>query len=270
MVNSMMNYPFRPLPGNFGFMSNELALDTETALWPFGYANTGVNNTTARSDGVDIQLTQFDYTRFCDSMFEQTNIYCPEAIILSINKRKAEYFVGRYLVASKLEELGFEHCTLEPNIDRSPQFPVGTIGSISHCESLACVAVTPSYHSDRENLGIDVQKIISSDVCNEIGSMIVEGQEVDLAMSAGLTKEQAITLLFSAKESIYKALVKFSTRDLNFKDAKLKQITQNAMEFGISESVNLRNSALKEISCEYWYLESHKAFLTFCYYSHDK
>lgn len=51
----MMNNPFRPLPGNFGFMSNELALDTETALWPFGYANTGVNNTTARSDGVDIQ-----------------------------------------------------------------------------------------------------------------------------------------------------------------------------------------------------------------------
>ena len=269
MVNLMMNKTFRVLSKDFDLLSNRLTLHAESTLLPWGGANTAVNIGTSQREAIVINVTQFDQTRFCDVMFEQTNIYCPEVIAHSINKRKAEYFVGRYLVANRLNELGFEYCTLESNIDRSPKFPCGAIGSISHCESLACVAVAPSYNPDRENLGIDVQKPISSDVCREIENMIVAGQEVDLAMSVGLTKEQAITLLFSAKEAIYKALAKFSTRDLNFTDAKLKQVNQNTMEFELSESIQLRTNTLEEIRCEYWYLEQHKAFLTLCYYSCD-
>ena len=269
MVNLMINKTFRELSKDFGLLSNGLTLHAESTLLLCEKANTTLNIGTSQREGIEIHVTQFDGTRFCDVMFEQTNIYCPDVIAHSINKRKAEYFVGRYLVANRLNELGFEYCTLESNIDRSPRFPCGAIGSISHCTNLACVVVTPSCCPDRENLGLDVQELISSDVCRDIESMIVAEQEVDLAVSVELTKEQAITLLFSAKEAIYKALAKFSTRGLNFTDAKLKQINQKTMEFELSESIKLRTNTLKEISCEYWYLAQHKAFLTLCYYSRD-
>jgi 4'-phosphopantetheinyl transferase EntD len=66
---------------------------------------------------IDIHITPFDQQHLNDKLFDITNVYCPIAITHSIDKRKAEYFAGRYLGAQKLQQLSFAHQRLEANVD---------------------------------------------------------------------------------------------------------------------------------------------------------
>ena len=204
MVKLMMNNTFRPLPTDHPFIVAEFNFQKECIC---------------KAKGIEIHVAQFDQQSFDDDLFYITNVYCPIAISQSVDKRKAEYFAGRYLVSKELQNLGFSHQPLEQNVDRSPRLPSDVIGSISHSNDLATVAVLPSSNTNRENIGLDIQHLISSEVCDDIENMVATVQEVDLVVRYGLTRAEAVTLLFSAKEAIYKALARFVSRGLDFKSA---------------------------------------------------
>ncbi len=227
-----------------------------------------------------IHIAQFDQRHFNDKLFDITNVYCPMAITHSVDKRKAEYFAGRYLVAKELQQLGFAHHRLEPSIDRSPTLPSGVVGSISHCEDLACITVLPSRNSNRESIGIDIQHLIANDVCRDIGNMVANVDEIELMVKFGMIHSEAVTLLFSAKEAIYKALVRFATNSLDFGSATLIAIDKDTVKFALSQQVTLQThdiisdsvarSNLRTVTCQYRYLEQQQAYLTVCYYQLNK
>nr|PMJ81218.1 hypothetical protein BCU13_21775 [Vibrio lentus] len=264
MVKLMMNNTFRPLPTDHPFIVAEFNFQKEC---------------NCKAKGIEIHVAQFDQQSFDDNLFYITNVYCPIAITQSVDKRKAEYFAGRYLVARGLKSLGFSHKPLEPNIDRSPRLPNGVIGSISHSNDLATVAVLPSSHTNKENIGVDIQHRISHEVCDDIENIVATVQEVDLVVRYGLTRAEAVTLLFSAKEAIYKALARFVSRGLDFNSAILIAIDKNTVQFELSkditsqisdsESHDLNGDKSESIICQYDHLAQENAYLTVCYYSAD-
>ncbi|MEZ9336486.1 4'-phosphopantetheinyl transferase [Vibrio splendidus] len=260
----MMNNTFRPLPTDHPFFVAESSFQKELSC---------------KVKGIEIHVVRFDQQSFDDNLFDITNVYCHIAIAQSVDKRKAEYFAGRFLVARELQNLGFSHKTLEPNSDRSPRLPSDVIGSISHSDDLATVGVLPSSNANRENIGIDIQHLISNEVCDDIESMVATIQEVDLVVRYGLTRTEAVTLLFSAKEAIYKALARFVRGGLDFNSATLIAIDKNTVQFELSkditsqisdsESRDLNGDKSESIICQYDHLEQENAYLTVCYYSAD-
>ena len=86
--------------------------------------------------------------------------------------------------------------------DRLPQWPAGWLGSISH-SSLVAVAVA-SRSSSCMALGIDVEKWLDDKSCADVREQVAAPGELELF--GGSTEQRALTLLFSAKETLYKAL----------------------------------------------------------------
>ncbi|WP_265971435.1 MULTISPECIES: 4'-phosphopantetheinyl transferase family protein [unclassified Vibrio] len=264
MVKPIKNSTFHPLTLDHPFMVDEFSFKTDLGF---------------KDKEIDIPIAQFDKRHFNDKLFGVTNMHCPIAITHSVSKRKAEYFAGRYLVARQLQQLGFAHQMLEPNIDRSPRLPSGVMGSISHSQDLACIAVLPSPNSNRESIGVDIQHLITNDVCRDIKDIVANVNEIELMEMFGMTRSEAVTLLFSAKEAIYKTLARFMTNGLDFGSATLSAIDKDTVKFEISPQVILQNrdiirdsvigSYLRTVTCQYRYLEQKQSYLTVCYYQLD-
>lgn len=102
MVKPMKNSTFHPLPLDHPFVVDEFSFKTDLGF---------------KDKQIDIHIAQFDQQHFNNKLFDKTNVYCPIAITHSVDKRKAEYFAGRYLVAKELQQLGFAHQRLEANVD---------------------------------------------------------------------------------------------------------------------------------------------------------
>jgi 4'-phosphopantetheinyl transferase EntD len=87
------------------------------------------------------------------------------------------------------------------NADRTPRWPAGTVGSISHTTGFAG-AVAATTHRMR-SIGIDIE--IVGRVTTEIEPRIFTGREsAFLASLSAIARNRAATAIFSAKEAFYK------------------------------------------------------------------
>lgn len=171
----------------------------------------------------------FDLTRFEPVLFDMAGVAMPETIAGSVPKRQAEYLAGRYLAAKNLAAL-LPHNTGVPDVGtgahRNPVWPAGFLGSISHCDDYAvCVLALTS---DFEYLGIDLESYLSPVVCQEVASTILVGEEIELLIACGLAPETALTVIFSAKESLFKALYPKVGEYFDFECAQVVSVDSEA------------------------------------------
>lgn len=119
-------------------------------------------------------------------------------------KRQAEHLAGRIAAVHALQPFG---STTAPVIgaQRQPCWPPGLFGSITHCENHALAVVA------RHPIGVDSESLFSSELCAELTESIITSAERAVLEASGLPYPLALTLAFSAKESLYKA---FSHRAL--------------------------------------------------------
>ena len=119
-------------------------------------------------------------------------------------KRQAEHLAGRIAAVHALQPFGI---TAVPGIgaQRQPCWPTGLFGSITHCDNHALAVVA------RHPIGVDSESLFSSALCAELTESIVTSAERAVLEASGLPFLLALTLAFSAKESLYKA---FSHRAL--------------------------------------------------------
>lgn len=113
-------------------------------------------------------------------------------------KRQTEHLAGRIAAVHALRAFGEKSV---PGIgkNRQPIWPDGLYGSISHCGStaIAIVARTP--------VGIDIEAVFSPQLADELASDIASEEELAVLRASELGFPLALTLAFSAKESLYKA-----------------------------------------------------------------
>lgn len=129
-------------------------------------------------------------------------------------KRRAEFLAGRLCAARSLGEMGIVGEFPLPVKDRLPVWPSGVLGSISHCTTLA-VAMA-AMKSKYRALGIDVESLINSATARSIWQSVCSHEELTGLERCLSCRMRSLTLLFSAKEALYKALFPLTGRFRDF------------------------------------------------------
>jgi 4'-phosphopantetheinyl transferase EntD len=143
-----------------------------------------------------------------------------EAIVSrSVEKRRREFTTARACARDALARLGVEPQAIPSSPRGAPQWPDGIVGSITHCDQLCACAVARS--AQLLTIGIDA----------ELDAPLPRGVLADIALSQEREQLQALMreepglswdrLLFSAKESVYKAWFPLTQSWLGFEDAEL-------------------------------------------------
>ncbi|RVU40791.1 4'-phosphopantetheinyl transferase superfamily protein [Rheinheimera riviphila] len=158
------------------------------------------------------------------------HIVLPAQVCRAVPQRQAEYLAGRLLLRQLQLQLGL--CTLQilPAADRSPQWPADQQGSLSHCgnELVAGLAAKPAYR-----LGVDLEKWLTQAQFNELGPAILSSVELHWCSRFVLQQQgptlwsesQLLTLIFAAKEALYKALYPDCRQIMAFHAAEVRAVT---------------------------------------------
>lgn len=174
---------------------------------------TRVQHTFDPATNIFLVRCSYDETRFQPSDFARLGISMPESITRSVRKRQAEFLAGRFAAARALAELlpgwqgrqgGEGETDIPIGSHRHPIWPEGIAGSISHGAGGVVCALSHVRHN--EYLGVDIEARLTENTCAEVRDTVLTASELSLLMGAGLDLATAVTLAFSAKESLFKAL----------------------------------------------------------------
>jgi 4'-phosphopantetheinyl transferase EntD len=134
-------------------------------------------------------------------------------------KRIAEFSAGRLCARRALAELGVTRFALATNADRTPAWPPGIVGSISHTDGYCCAVVAQI--AAVRSIGVDVERL--GRVEPEIDRLIfTAGEMAFLATLNDADRHRAATIIFSAKEAFYKCQYPLTRRWLDFTDVSLE------------------------------------------------
>lgn len=155
--------------------------------------------------GVPLVLARFQLARFHTGLFAQESIACPERVRNSVVKRQAEFIAGRLCARSILAAHGLPDVAIAIGAHREPVWPPSLIGSITHNGQYAAAIACPP--GPFVGIGIDIESVIKDDARQSLVDMVVSAQEADYlrASTGGLSFNCLLTLVFSAKESFFKA-----------------------------------------------------------------
>ena len=141
------------------------------------------------------------------------------AVAHTVPARQREFATGRRLAHELLREMGAGEEPLVPREDRVPRWPAGIVGSISHSAEHCAVAVARS--EDWRSLALDVEP--SQPLEPELWELICTPQECRWLARAPLSWRGLFArLIFSAKESVYKAVYPMLRRVLEFHEVDLE------------------------------------------------
>lgn len=168
-----------------------------------------------------------------DRDFELMNTALPSHLHRAVRKRKAEFLAGRWVARQALASLCIDNVFVYRNEDSSPQWPYGVVGSISHNSDTALCAV--HYEWDVGGVGIDIQSWILPKIAFEIQHMVTLPQEINFLKNkpATVNFNHLLTLVFSAKESLFKALYPKVQCWFDFLDAKVLDIDWQRKTFSL-------------------------------------
>ncbi|HYZ21626.1 MAG TPA: 4'-phosphopantetheinyl transferase superfamily protein [Rhodopila sp.] len=148
---------------------------------------------------------------------------CQSAIEHSVPRRRSEYVAGRRCAVRALElshlQAPLHVGTVGRRADRSPIWPAGRVGSITHTGSYAAAAVSGC---DRvRSVGIDSEILLGREHAADLGSFMGSDEEIRRAATAFGCRRLGITVLFSAKESLFKCLFPVVAVLFDFPDVQL-------------------------------------------------
>ena len=130
----------------------------------------------------------------------------------AVPKRAREFAAGRLLARQLFGELGMSSERAIPVAEgRAPLWPAGVVGSISHCHDLCAVALASRARSTGIGIDVEANRLLG----RELRDLCLRPDEFGLPQSLWM-------LLFSAKESVYKALFPTMRQFLDFQDVSIR------------------------------------------------
>jgi 4'-phosphopantetheinyl transferase EntD len=141
-----------------------------------------------------------------------------EAVIANaVDKRRREFTTARACARAALAKLGLPPVPIVPGPRGAPQWPSGVVGSITHCAGYRASAVARDH--EVVTIGVDAEPHdkLPDGVLEVVAS---DGERARLAALTALRPDVCWDrLLFSAKESVYKAWFPLTHRWLGFEEA---------------------------------------------------
>jgi len=143
-----------------------------------------------------------------------------EAVVAkAVDKRRREFAVVRSCARRAMEKLGVPPQPVLPGERGAPGWPAGLVGSMTHCDGYGAAALVRA--ADLASLGIDA----------EPHKTLPEGVLPAVALPAEADRLRRLAgdhpdvhwdrLLFSAKESVYKAWFPLTGKWLDFTEADI-------------------------------------------------
>ena len=133
--------------------------------------------------------------------------------------RQLIFDTGRACAAELLADLGSRETSVPMAADRSPVWPQGYVGSITHTDELVGVAV--ARRKDFRSIGIDAEAIVPTEIRVEIEDLCMSETERALRDSVEINHQTFSSLCFSAKESFFKCLYPLTGVWFDFRDAEI-------------------------------------------------
>lgn len=136
--------------------------------------------------------------------FADAGIDCPASVARSVPARQADFLRGRLCarVAVRRVRPGFAG-DIPIGPDREPVFPAGLSGSITHTSGFVAAVCQDARAG---TVGLDAERILSPDQADRIGPAFAAPSEIDCPGWGKTPRALRHTLVFSAKESAFKAL----------------------------------------------------------------
>jgi 4'-phosphopantetheinyl transferase EntD len=136
----------------------------------------------------------------------------------AVEKRRREFAAGRAAARAALGRLGAPPLPIPANADRTPRWPEGFCGSITHCDGFCGAAAARSH--DMTGLGFDAET--AEPLPRELERRICSAEELaGFAAIAGAAGLGWPKLAFSAKEAFYKCFFPLTRTHLNFLDVAI-------------------------------------------------
>lgn len=159
----------------------------------------------------------------------QSPLLHDEAIYIeqAVTKRKKEFIAGRTLARLLLEKISISS-SIGKNDDRSPCWPTGIVGSISHNDFHCGVALGSSQIF--LSIGLDIETI--GQVKSELWPLLfVKAELASLAQEQDLDRRALLaTLYFSAKEAFYKYQYPLTKQWVDFHAAQVTQLSETTFQ----------------------------------------
>jgi len=141
------------------------------------------------------------------------------AVSYSVSGRRREFAAGRACARSVLSNLGVIPGPLPVRRDRSPAWPNGYLGSITHCPGFCCAAAA----SDREFSALGVDAETAGPLAPELVTLICRSDDIEhFSGLPPLKFSDWPKLTFSAKEAFYKAYRPLTGAFLDFLEVSIR------------------------------------------------
>jgi enterobactin synthetase component D len=169
--------------------------------------------------------THFDSSQLTHDDFHRSAIEVPASIERSVAKRQAEYLAGRICARAALQQLEGTGSSPAIGEDRAPVWPAHIAGSITHSTGRAAAIVANKRHW--RGLGMDMENLLNPERAERLAGEILNPPELQ-RMTAGSRDQLAlwVTLTFSVKESLFKALYPIVQRRFYFEHAEMLEWTE--------------------------------------------
>ncbi len=185
--------------------------------------------------------THFNTSQLAADDFQRSAIEPPATIRRSVAKRQAEFLAGRICARAALQRLEGLNFTPAIGEDRAPVWPAHICGSITHSTGRAAAIVAQKTHW--RGLGMDLENLLNPERAERLAGEILTPPELQ-RMAAGHRDQLAmlVTLTFSVKESLFKALYPIVQQRFYFEHAEV-------LEWSEAGEVRLR--LLTDLSSEW-------------------
>ncbi|WP_158614526.1 MULTISPECIES: 4'-phosphopantetheinyl transferase family protein [Mesorhizobium] len=168
---------------------------------------------------------RFESHSYTEDLFHDLSLACPASLSTAQPIRRAEFLAGRAMARAALHALGQPAPEIPIGPDLAPLWPRGSAGSITHARGhCACFAIAdPGWQ-----VGVDVQTLANGHALESILSMTAnENERALIVRQMALPPDWLSTLLFSAKETLFKVLYPVVRRFFGFDCAELRTTPAN-------------------------------------------
>jgi enterobactin synthetase component D len=149
------------------------------------------------------------------------DVTMPPELHGAVPRRGLHFRAGRYCAIEALRLLEPERSvpTLPRDPNGAPVWPDGVTGSITHTDEFVSAAVVDA--SQARSVGIDSEPVIDADRARRVAVVVSWPCELALLRNAGFDRLVALTLVFAAKEAVFKCLHPLVGRIFGYHDVRV-------------------------------------------------
>jgi 4'-phosphopantetheinyl transferase EntD len=149
----------------------------------------------------------------------EARLRLPQPLRHAVPNRQREFLAGRLCAAQALRCLGAGSIHVGMAGDRTPVWPDGVVGSITHSGGFAAAAV--AWAVNIAGIGIDSEQIIDPAAAHDIADVCMVDEATLFKPAHGRSFCEFCTFVFSAKEAVYKCLYPLTRKFLEFSDVRI-------------------------------------------------